>query len=708
MMSKNSFLVSMKENNKRRIWLWIISALFWFFYYPVYMAMAMSRWQEYNRLNGLIGAAAQGRLEDATYEWLKFNQVATILSIIIIAIVCAIQGFSYLYSRKKVDMYHSVPVKKSRRFAVISINGVLIFFIPYAINLFLAMLVAWMNGGMNGDNFTAAMLAMCLNLLLFMGVYGLSLIAVMLTGNLVVTILAVLVFLAYELVVKMILEEYKRSFFSCFSIYSEDSTVYSSPVTWVVKAIEEVEEAGGAFGAVLCPSLFVSLLLAAVFIGIAYFCYLKRPAEAAGKAIAFEKSKAIIKLFLTVPFSLGIFEIVDNIAGSNDGLILFGMVMAVILSNCLIEVIYESDIKAAFRKKYQILVSGGCTAVIFCVFAFDLTGYDAWSPSPDKLESASFLFYGANRWSNYVNEDLTYMGTEDYALSKQGITDIEAICQLSENKADGEEAVVWFDVAYRMKGGKVVWRNFAVDAQQNELLDRIIGSEEFKRAAYQLYDDDSFEFLKKCNVKELAFNNGFRIDNLPPEDLEMIREAWKKDMQSLSYKNMRDEFSCGKITVNFNTGQKWSRFELDIYPSFTNVIEALKERGIDAGKVLDTEYIESITVCNFHSEERDVLYQQMLEENGWNQEAVSWSEADVSVTKTFSEREKIEELAEAMYHTELTTAWKLPDALDRDYSITVRYKDGQVDDAVYRGSSNSVYLIADKVPSWLESETAYK
>ena len=54
-------------------------------------------------------------------------------------------------------------------------------------------------------------------------------------------------------------------------------------------------------------------------------------------------------------------------------------------------------------------------------------------------------------------------------------------------------------MAYRMKGGKVVWRNFAVDAQQNELLDRIIGSEEFKRAAYQLYDDDSFEFLKKCN-----------------------------------------------------------------------------------------------------------------------------------------------------------------------------------------------------------------
>ena len=54
MMSKNSFWVSMKENNKRRIWLWIISSLFWFFYYPVCMAMLMSRKQEHNRIDGLV------------------------------------------------------------------------------------------------------------------------------------------------------------------------------------------------------------------------------------------------------------------------------------------------------------------------------------------------------------------------------------------------------------------------------------------------------------------------------------------------------------------------------------------------------------------------------------------------------------------------------------------------------------------------------
>ena len=59
---KNSFWASMRENNKRRIWLWMISVLFWFFYYPVCMAMLMSRKQGHNRIDGLTGAAAKERL----------------------------------------------------------------------------------------------------------------------------------------------------------------------------------------------------------------------------------------------------------------------------------------------------------------------------------------------------------------------------------------------------------------------------------------------------------------------------------------------------------------------------------------------------------------------------------------------------------------------------------------------------------------------
>lgn len=709
MMSKNSFWVSMKENNKRRIWLWIISSLFWFFYYPVCTAMLMSRKQEHNRIDGLVGAAARERLTDAAYQWLTFNQVRTVSIIVVIAIVCAIQGFSYLYSRKKVDMYHSVPVKKFHRFSVIYLNGVLICFVPYVLNLLLAILIAWAGGGMNGYNFIMAMLAMGLSLLLYLGIYGLTLIAVMLTGNFVITVFATVIFLSYEPLLKMLTEEYQRTFFSSFSSYSVNDRIYLSPIARIGEVMEAIDISEQGAGAVLqsvIPSLLAAILMAVVFTAIAYFCYLKRPAEAAGKAMAFERTKAVVKLFLTVPFSLGMVLVVDDIVGSNDGFLIFTMIAAVVLSNCIIEVIYEADIRAAFRKKYQILISGLCVAAIVCVFGFDLIGYDAWTPSPEKLESASFLFYDFKRWNNYIGGNMESYA--DYALSMPGVTDIEAICELSENRAEGEEAVVWFDVAYRMKNGKVVWRNFAVSQEQEKLLNRIIGSEEYKKMAYQLYNDDSFENFQKYKVDEITFNSGFRMDNLPIEDLAAFREAWKKDMRNLSYTELRDEFACGDICIDFSVDRSrssWIRY--NIYPSFTNVLAYLEKRGIDAEESLRAEDIASIVVTNQHSEERDKLYRQQMESVGEAEASLYMNSVDTSVTKIYTEKEKIEELLPALYHESLSTAWKRPDALNEDYYVNVRYKDGRADSAVYRTSPNA-YLITDRIPDWLERETAYK
>ena len=115
----------------------------------------------------------------------------------VVSVICAIQGFSYLYSRKKVDLYHSVPVKKSRRFAVIFTNGILICFVPYLVNLLLAMVIAWFSGGMDGHIFSKALIAAVLHLLLYLGIYGFAILAVMLTGNLVITVFATVIFLVY-------------------------------------------------------------------------------------------------------------------------------------------------------------------------------------------------------------------------------------------------------------------------------------------------------------------------------------------------------------------------------------------------------------------------------------------------------------------------------------------------------------------------------
>ena len=239
-------------------------------------------------------------------------------------------------------------------------------------------------------------------------------------------------------------------------------------------------------------------------------------------------------------------------------------------------------------------------------------------------------------------------------------------------------------------------------------MNRIIGSEEYKKMAYQLYNDDSFENFQKYKVDEITFNSGFRMDNLPIEDLAAFREAWKKDMRNLSYTELRDEFACGDICIDFSVDRSrssWIRY--NIYPSFTNVFAYLEKRGIDAEESLRAEDIASIVVTNQHSEERDKLYRQQMESVGEAEASLYMNSVDTSVTKIYTEKEKIEELLPALYHESLSTAWKRPDALNEDYYVNVRYKDGRADSAVYRTSPNA-YLITDRIPDWLERETAYK
>ncbi|NLL77194.1 MAG: hypothetical protein GX235_08095 [Clostridiales bacterium] len=617
MTSKNSFLVSMVENNKRRNWVWIVSMLFWFFYYPVAMAMIMSRKKGHNLIDKLTGEAAKSRLVGAAGDWLRADG-AVILFVTLLAVVCAIQGFSYLYSRKKVDLYHSVPVSKTYRFAVIYVNGVLMFFVPYFLNLLFAVLVAGVNGGMSSANLRTAVISLFMNLILYLGTYGLTVIAVMMTGNIVITLFATAIFLLYELATRALFMEYKRGFFEYFSYNSSEITNVVTSPAWqhynAVKAIYDyigkvnLDFAAAAFPVVKC------ILLAAAFGFISYICYKRRPAEAAGKTMSFPKTKAVIKILLTVPFTLFAGLTVREIVGTGyeqgncTVLVLFVMTAASIISCCIIEVIYELDIRASLRKKYQILITGACVAAIYCTFQFDLTGFDKWVPDPEKLEEADIIVSSAAYRQPYLDESLENVPAVRHYLKEPGITDIAAVCELSGKKmkrADikEEDSVIWFEVAYRMKNGKTIWRDFAINAEEEDILSKILSNPEYKRACYQIYDDSIFNKLKEKDSFQIIYNAGMSVENLSPDDTDIIRQLYIKDLNNSDYTTLRDEFICGRLDFSVRTGSYgYIYFEYDIYPSYSNIIGYLKEKGLFEEMAMNPENIASVTVTNYHNE----------------------------------------------------------------------------------------------------------
>ncbi len=705
MMSKNSFLDSLKENNKRRIWVWIISALLWFFYYPIGMAFLMSQQKNYILERKLNGAAAKARLVEQAANWLSMNGMIAIF-ISMLAVVCAIQGFSYLYSRKKVDLYHSVPVKKSRRFSIIYLNGILIYLIPNAIGMGLAILVAGVNGAMDGNNLSVALITLGTNFLLYMGTYGLAVLAVMLTGNLIITLFGVGVFLGYEAVIRFGYNLFQSEFYDYYSQEAMSERVFSSPMSHYIEILNGLET-----GEVIAP-LLIGIFLAVFFAGAAYLCYRLRPAEAAGKTMAFARTKAVIKVLITIPAALMVTLIVKNVVGdgkSSTAPIIFTMLVAVILISGMMEVIYEVDVRAAFRKKYQILISGVGVAAIYCIFCFDLTGFDAWAPEPEELVDAVVMM-PRNHYVNYVNADLNYIDTVDYSLAKPGIKDLEAICELSKRKDADEEDSVWLKVAYRMKNGRTIWREFPVDGEETELLNRIMGSDEYKAATYQLMDEEIYQGIKNAKVKEIAYSTGVKVENLATDDFDSLRAAYVKDLEQADYSTFREEFSCGFIGINVRNVQTnrdiW--FEYSIYPSYTNTIAFLEEKGLYKEQFLNVEEVASITVTNYHQELREKAYEEAMAAGGSESEiALQIGAMDWQVHKTFTDAEQIRELADAIYPMDLSSEWKAPGTFDNNYYVTVQYKNGVMDSANYRGSTDAM-LITERIPDWLESATAYK
>ena len=87
--------------------------------------------------------------------------------IVFLGAVIGMQGFSYLYDRRKVDMYHSVPVSKQKRFWVIYVNGIIIYLTGNLVGLTTGTVIAAAQRAVNVDVLANQGLAFVWNFLFF-------------------------------------------------------------------------------------------------------------------------------------------------------------------------------------------------------------------------------------------------------------------------------------------------------------------------------------------------------------------------------------------------------------------------------------------------------------------------------------------------------------------------------------------------------------
>jgi hypothetical protein len=356
----------LRENNKRRILIWVISWLLFLIYYVAGTALAISNERDHIEEMVEIGRAvsvaeSQELLREAVAAHL--NATSFILSVVIImSILCAFQGFEYLYYRHHIDFFHSQPVKKSRQFLVIWLNGLLIYLIPALACMLLAALIASGQEALTAALFGQLVGRFFLFLALFVAVYHLNIIAAMLTGHMGIALFAAGILQGYEAGLLMLRIMYLRNFAGERNIIvSLPEVMYATPYWWYNEAINRET--------VAVPLAVLWLALQGlVFMGLAFLAYRSRPSEAAGLTLSYKIGEPFIKAAIAIPAGL----CAGALVGAKIFPILTATIVTTVLTCALLEAVFQFDIKAALANKRDILVITALVLVLHFVLRWVL------------------------------------------------------------------------------------------------------------------------------------------------------------------------------------------------------------------------------------------------------------------------------------------------------------------------------------------------
>ena len=624
--SGNTFFTDVFENMKRRNWVFWLSFLTFLCCFPGFLVLGLNSIR--SSYEGVTDPVRLIRMQERMSETVEalflLNGIMPVI-VIGLAILLGMQGFVYLHNKRQVDFYHSQPVSRARRFTVLWFNGIVIFIVTYLINMILGMAVATVFGSMNGVIFVGAIKAFFMYLLLFLGIYHIAIIAVLLTGNTLVSLLAMVVLLGYELAARAMTVFMASSFFITFGSGEEEKIFDTllSPIVNIYKYIIlggreynywQYAEATYTYGNTAL-GLFV---LAIIFGIVSFFLYQKRASESHGNSISFPKIKEFLRFILLLLIgSFGTYFIY-YIAGESVALGIVGALFFVGLGHAVIQLIYEVDFRAIRKRWLTAAISLISVILVFLGFKYDWTGYDSRIPKQSQVESVyvSLIAEGFGN-NNYVLMD----GTEvyhGYKARRMEIKDLDTIYKLLENREQIKVTTREFDGTYEtieinfhLKNGKTDYRRLYFKYEENlGLLDKIYHMEEYQLANNQVMEEG---FVENYRIISATYNNGLGRATTPIDvDMHALVEAYKKDVENGSYTEVYYNLPKAQISllgIGIMNEEYRNEWNILIYDSYENTIALLEEAGIDVDNVFDEAYINRIQKIEVSFEDYERLEQ---------------------------------------------------------------------------------------------------
>lgn len=623
MTSKNSFFSALKEDKKRRIWTLVLFCLVCFL---MTAAFELNLESMLNRLDIGRELFIKDLVQMIRDGWITLHLVMGIVA----ACFYGFQGFGWLSKKRKVDFYHSQPMKREKRFLVIYIDGLLMYVIPMLCHVLLCILLTGLRGYFCMEITNIFLWDLLLSTLAFLLTYHLVILAVMLTGNLIVAGMIFAVLYSYAYVCKELFELFFSTFFDSYAHGYTDAMGWMSWLSPIIQLYQGKNVVSlGLTGETVRPLLCLFLMVTAGF-AVSFFLYKKRPSEAAEHALAYDWAGDIIR-FLIVVISGMLCGLMFCYTGNMTLFWLyFGTILGVLLAHGTMETIFQFDIKSCLKKKKQLLISGILVIGIVSAFRFDLLGYDRYLPKADQVEKVSYFIdigdfyntyqvltdegipkqlgteeYGVPATESYgswpreratisynISQETSQIYRDDYQLSQSETSDVKPILALiqahldweQQGKYDPEEdGMTELLVHYEMKSGRDVYRQYYVsDTFLIQNYSSIYDTEQGRRVVHPYWNLSS----DKIDAAEVYIPwTGMQEMSLTEQEIEELVNSYKNDLTDQTIEQLLNEKYLGEIYLIYeksssgNTVENMT-FSLCLGESYDRVNQFLKQKGI--------------------------------------------------------------------------------------------------------------------------------
>lgn len=717
MISKRSSLGNSKFENQHRIWVWIVTAVLQIMCYPglleIYLSRALS---DINASLYARGAVSYGnQLTSAVRSALCFSPHA-LIAIVIPAMLIAIEEFAYLDNRSAVDFYCSIPVSARKKYINTYFGGMAVYIVPLLGSCVISALIAAGKHAFTADIAETFALSILFDIAVFLSVYGLTTVVVMFTGNMLTSFFASAFALIYPKMIADVFSDYAAQFLTSASTYFSDRTFGWSVidnynrVTSIIPSDYLAVLSISDTWRILYPAMIRALITIIWTSVAAYFAFMKRPAETAGRCLSTGRIATPLKLLISIPAGLEAGVLIYSTSNNNMTLMIITIIISTFVSSMLLEVLFEFDVHAAFRHIVPAFVSLAAAVLIFVSVKYDIFGYDRYVPKAENVDS--YAIYVPNVGGPYIsspyyqhlgmNGDSNSMYVKDHMFLKSN----DAICALQKNSIENYKVlesgsnentttVYEIDVYYRMKDGSRKIRKFYADLSDKTttgLMQKIINID-YVNGQYQFAS--SPDDLVNGSSYTLTYSNGYAYAKLDKDDFRTLRQVWIKDAeQHMTFDTLQNSIPCGMIDINYT--KEYSTVQIPVYESFSNTLSWLEDHKADIPKSINPDDIASIAIsyCDYITENNgDESGQAEADQAEYNNQ---------SSNAVYSDPKEIAKIVPALYPQMISTGWNLPDACDQNYSVDVTLKS----DVDYLTDSWDFYcsLYSGQVPDFVRDK----